>query len=346
MTRRIAIVGAGGYTGIELMRLLYTHPQIKITCLTSLEGIGEPVSKAFPSLLDRIPVPLETLDVDQVADKADIVFTALPHKAAMGVVPEFLRAGKKVIDFSADYRLWDARIYEQWYQRHTSPELIPEAAYGLPELYREKIRQARLVANPGCYPTSAVLALAPLAREKLADFGTLIIDSKSGATGTGRSVNINTLFAEINEGFKAYGVGSHRHTPEIEQILGALCGEEVRVNFTPHLLPINRGILSTCYAGLTRPCATAEILELYNEFYRHEPFVRIMPAGRLPNVAAVRGSNFCDVGVVCDPRTGRVIVISAIDNLVKGASGQAVQNMNLMEGFEETLGLDILPQFP
>ncbi|MBN2427516.1 MAG: N-acetyl-gamma-glutamyl-phosphate reductase [Deltaproteobacteria bacterium] len=346
MTRRIAIVGAGGYTGIELMRLLFNHPRAEITCLTSLEDIGEPVSKSFPSLLDRIPVPLETLDVEKVAAKADIVFTALPHKAAMGVVPGFLKAGKKVIDLSADYRLQNIKVYEQWYQTHTSPELVPEAAYGLPELYRERVRGARLVANPGCYPTSAVLALAPLARDKMIDPETLIIDSKSGATGAGRSVGINTLFCEVNEGFKAYGVGSHRHTPEIEQVLGDLFGAEVRVNFTPHLLPINRGILSTSYAKLTRSCTTEELLEVFGEFYRDEPFVRVLPAGRLPNVAAVRGSNFCDVGLVCDPRTGRVIVVSAIDNLVKGASGQAVQNMNLMEGFEETLGLDILPLFP
>jgi len=346
MTRRVAIVGAGGYTGIELMRLLFNHPQVEITCLTSLEDLGEPVSKSFPSLLDRIPIPLETLDVEKVAAKADIIFTALPHKAAMGVVPGFLAAGKKVIDLSADYRLQDVGVYEKWYQKHTSPELIPEAAYGLPELYRSSIRGARLVANPGCYPTSAILALAPLARDQLIDFSTLIIDSKSGASGAGRSVGVGTLFCEVNEGFKAYGVGSHRHTPEIEQILGDISGEAVCVNFTPHLLPLNRGILSTSYAKLIRPFATEELLELFRKFYRDEPFVRVLPPGRLPNVAAVRGSNFCDIGLVCDPRTGRVIVVSAIDNLVKGASGQAIQNMNLMEGYEETLGLNILPQFP
>ena len=346
MSRRVAIVGASGYTGIELMRLLFNHPEVEITCLTSLEDIGEPVSKSFPSLLERIPIPLETLDVEKVAAKADIIFTALPHKAAMGVVPDFLEAGKKVIDLSADYRLQDVAVYEQWYQKHTSPEFIGEAAYGLPELYRSRIRTARLVANPGCYPTSAVLALAPLARKKLIDFSTLIIDSKSGTSGAGRSVGTGTLFCEVNEGFKAYGVGSHRHTPEIEQILGDLCGEDVCVNFTPHLLPLNRGILSTSYAKLTKPFDTGKLLELFREFYREEPFVRVFPEGRLPNVSSVRGSNFCDIGLVCDSRTGRVIVVSAIDNLVKGASGQAIQNMNLMEGFEETLGLDILPQFP
>jgi N-acetyl-gamma-glutamyl-phosphate reductase len=346
MSRRVAIVGASGYTGIELMRLLFNHPEVEITCLTSLEDVGEPVSKSFPSLFERIPIPLEILDVEKVAAKADIVFTALPHKAAMGVVPDFLEAGKKVIDLSADYRLQDVVVYEQWYQKHTSPDLIGEAAYGLPELYRSRIKAARLVANPGCYPTSAVLALAPLVREKVIDFSTLIIDSKSGTSGAGRSVGIGNLFCEVNEGFKAYGVGSHRHTPEIEQVLGDLSGEQICVNFTPHLLPLNRGILSTSYAQLAKPFCTAELLELFRAFYLEEPFVRIFPEGRLPNVASVKGSNFCDIGLVCDPRTGRVIVVSAIDNLVKGASGQAIQNMNLMEGFEETLGLDILPQFP
>lgn len=346
MSRRVAIVGASGYTGIELMRLLYNHPHIKITCLTSLEDDGELVSKSFPSLLDRIPIPLEILDVDKVCAKADIVFTALPHKAAMTVVPDFLQAGKKVIDLSADYRLRNIGVYEQWYQTHTSPEIVPEAAYGLPELYRETIRDARLVANPGCYPTGAVLAVAPLVRKQRIDLSTLIIDSKSGATGAGRSVGLATIFCEVNDGFKAYGVGSHRHTPEIEQVLGDLAGQEVCLNFTPHLLPVNRGILSTCYAKLAEPLSTDELLKEFDEFYRHEPFVRVLPPGRLPNIAAVRGSNFCDVGLVSDSRTGRVIAVSAIDNLVKGASGQAIQNMNLMEGFEEHLGLDILPQFP
>ncbi|MBN1140255.1 MAG: N-acetyl-gamma-glutamyl-phosphate reductase [Deltaproteobacteria bacterium] len=344
--RRVAIVGAGGYTGVELLRLLCLHPHVELTCLTSLEEVGAPVSRVFPSLPKRIALKLETLDLDRVVAASDIVFTALPHKAAMAVVPPLLAAGKKVIDLSADFRLRDVGVYEQWYQRHTCPELIPEAVYGLPELYRERVRGARLVANPGCYPTSAILALAPLIRHGLIDLETVIIDSKSGATGAGRSVRLGSLFCEVNEGFKAYGVGSHRHTPEIEQVLGDLAGAAVIVSFTPHLLPISRGILSTSYAKLKKAVGGAELSELFQEFYRDEPFVRVCPAGELPNVAMVKGSNYCDLGVVSDPRTGRAIVVSAIDNLVKGASGQAIQNMNIMAGFEEGLGLQVVPLFP
>ena len=346
MIRRVAIVGAGGYTGVELLRLLCLHPHVELTCLTSLEEVGAPVSGVFPSLPKRIALKLETLDLDRVIAASDIVFTALPHKAAMAVVPPLLAAGKKVIDLSADFRLRDVGVYEQWYQRHTCPELIPEAVYGLPELYRERIRGARLIANPGCYPTSAILALAPLLRNGLIDLETVIIDSKSGATGAGRAVRLGSLFCEVNEGFKAYGVGSHRHTPEIEQVLGDLAGSAVTVSFTPHLLPISRGILSTSYAKLRKPVGGAELSELFQEFYRGEPFVRVCPAGELPNVAMVKGSNYCDLGVVSDPRTGRAIVVSAIDNLVKGASGQAIQNMNIMAGFEEGLGLQVVPLFP
>jgi len=346
MVRRVAIVGAGGYTGVELIRLLCLHPHVELTCLTSLEDIGSPVCRVFPSLPKTLSLALECLDVEKVNAKADIIFTALPHKAAMGVVPDFLAAGKKVIDLSADFRLKDVQVYEKWYQRHSCPERVAEAAYGLPELYREKIRAARLTANPGCYPTSAVLALAPLIRHDLIDLRTLIIDSKSGATGAGRAVRLGSLFAEVNEGFKAYGVGTHRHTPEIEQVLGELASTPVAVNFTPHLVPINRGILSTSYATLKKTVEGAELTALFNEFYGEEPFVRILPCGELPNVAMVKGSNYCDIGVISDARTGRVIVVSAIDNLVKGASGQAIQNMNIMEGLDEELGLQVVPLFP
>ncbi|NLC70640.1 MAG: N-acetyl-gamma-glutamyl-phosphate reductase [Desulfuromonadaceae bacterium] len=346
MARRVAIIGAGGYTGVELIRLLSLHPQVELTCLTSLEDVGTPVSRVFPSLPRKLSLCLEALDVEKVIAAADIIFTALPHKAAMGVVPHFLAAGKKVIDLSADFRLKDVDVYEKWYQRHTCPELVAEAAYGLPELYREKIRGARLTANPGCYPTSAILALAPLLRHDLIDLRTLIIDSKSGATGAGRSVRLGSLFCEVNEGFKAYGVGTHRHTPEIEQILGDLAATPVIVNFTPHLLPISRGILSTSYAQMKKVLEGKELAELFSDFYRDEPFVRVCAAGELPNVAMVKGSNYCDIGVVSDCRTGRVIVLSAIDNLVKGASGQAIQNMNIMEGFDEGLGLEVVPLFP
>ncbi len=343
---RIAIVGASGYTGVELYRLLANHPQVELACVTSRQNAGEPFAEVFPSLRGRTDLVCDPVDVDIVAAKADFVFTALPHQTAMEFVPGLLAAGKKVVDLSADYRLKDAALYEAWYQPHTSPELLAEAAYGLPELYRERIRPARLVANPGCYPTSVALALAPLLKERLIDPATLIIDSKSGASGAGRAAKVDTLFCEVNEGFKAYGVGKHRHTPEIEQTLSDLAGVPVVVNFTPHLLPVNRGILSTCYANLREKTDTARLIELFAAHYRDEPFVRVQPQGSLPNVACVRGGNQCDLGVVVDPRTQRVIVVSAIDNLVKGAAGQAVQNMNLMLGFDETAGLNIIPLYP
>jgi len=275
-----------------------------------------------------------------------LVFTALPHQAAMAVIPGLLAAGCKVIDLSADYRLRDPQVYAVWYATHTSPELLSEVVYGLPELYRAAIPAARLIANPGCYPTSVALALAPLLRDGWIDPATLIIDSKSGTSGAGRSAKVDSLYCEVNEGFKAYGVGKHRHTPEIEQTLSDLAGQEVIVSFTPHLLPVNRGILSTCYASLQQEVTTAALLQHYRSFYDGEAFVRICAEGELPNIAYVRGANYCDIGLVVDPRTKRVIVVSAIDNLVKGAAGQAVQNMNLLLGLPETRGLEVVPLFP
>ncbi|OHB33176.1 MAG: N-acetyl-gamma-glutamyl-phosphate reductase [Desulfuromonadaceae bacterium GWC2_58_13] len=343
---RVAIVGASGYTGVELYRLLVNHPAVEITCVTSRQNAGEPFAEVFPSLRGRTDLVCDPVEVDIVAAKADFVFTALPHQTAMEFVPGLLAAGKKVVDLSADYRLHDARIYESWYQPHTSPELLGEAVYGLPELYREQVRGARLVANPGCYPTSVALALAPLLKNALVDPASLIIDSKSGTSGAGRSAKVDSLFCEVNEGFKAYGVTKHRHTPEIEQTLSELAGVPVVVNFTPHLLPVNRGILSTCYANLKSKMDTSSLVETFVAHYRQEPFVRVYPMGSLPNVAFVRGSNYCDLGLVADPRTGRVIVVSAIDNLVKGAAGQAVQNMNLMLGLDESAGLQVVPLFP
>jgi N-acetyl-gamma-glutamyl-phosphate reductase len=343
---KVAVAGASGYTGVELIRLLAGHPMVEITCLTSRQNAGEEIGAVFPSLLERIPLVCDPLDVDLIGSKADVIFTALPHQSAMEVIPAFLAQGKKVVDLSADYRLRDPAAYEAWYQKHTSPHLLPEAVYGLPEIYREQVRGARLVANPGCFPTSVALGLAPLLRNGLVDLSTIVVDSKSGTSGAGRSAKTGSLFCEVNEGFKAYGVASHRHTPEIEQTLSDLAGTDVVINFTPHLLPVNRGILSTCYATLKGKCSTGELVAIYRDFYRGEAFVRVYPEGSLPNVAFVRGSNFCDVGLVSDPRTGRVIVVSAIDNLVKGAAGQAVQNMNLVLEFEESLGLTALPVFP
>lgn len=346
MKLKVAVVGASGYTGVELLRLLIGHPLVEVTCVTSRQYQGQPVDRVFPSLAGRCGLFFENLTAGAIAQRADYVLTALPHQAAMGVVPELLEGGCRVIDLSADYRLRDASVYESWYQPHGSPHLLAEAAYGLPELYRDKIRKARLVANPGCYPTSVALGLAPLLKGGLIDPKTLIIDSKSGASGAGRGSKLGSLFCEVNEGFKAYGVASHRHTPEIEQTLSDLAGLDVVINFTPHLLPISRGILSTCYAGSTKSLLTADLLEVYQQFYAEEAFVRVHPAGSLPNINQVAGSNYCDLGMVVDERTGRVIVVSVIDNLVKGAAGQAVQNMNLVAGCDESMGLEALSAFP
>jgi len=343
---RVAVVGASGYTGVELIRLLVGHPEIELSSVTSRQHEGLPISQVFPSLAGFCDLVCEPVDVAAIAAKSELVFTALPHKSAMEVIPGFLQAGCKVVDLSADYRLKDQAVYEQWYQEHSSPELLAEAVYGLPELFRSELAGARLVANPGCYPTSVALGLAPLLKNDLIDPATLIIDSKSGTSGAGRGAKQGSLYCEVNEGFKAYGVAAHRHTPEIEQTLSTLAGRDVAVNFTPHLLPINRGILSTMYATMRKDQSSEELIALYRNTYADERFVRVMPGGELPNVAHVRGTNFCDLGLVSDQRTGRIIVVSAIDNLVKGAAGQAIQNMNLVCGFTEQLGLGIVPLFP
>lgn len=343
---RVGIAGATGYTGVELIRLLVDHPEVEITALTSQQYAGQKIQNVFPSLAGRIDLACTPLSVESLSAVADVVFTALPHQSAMEVIPDLLQSGLKVVDLSADYRLRDAAVYEQWYQPHTSPELLAEAVYGLPELYREAIAEARLIANPGCYPTSAALAMAPLLKNDLVDQASLVIDSKSGTSGAGRGAKTGSLFCEVNEGFKAYGVAGHRHTPEIEQTLSQVAGREMTVSFTPHLLPVNRGILSTCYAGLKQMMTTSALLDLYREFYAGEFFVRVGDEGILPNVNNVRGSNFCDLGLVADPRTGRCIVIAAIDNLVKGAAGQAVQNFNIQAGLDETTALKSLAGFP
>ncbi|PLY01675.1 MAG: N-acetyl-gamma-glutamyl-phosphate reductase [Desulfuromonas sp.] len=344
--QKIAVVGASGYTGVELVRILSGHPDVALSCVTSRQHAGKNVADVFPSLAGRIDLVFDANDVDQVCAKADIVLTALPHQTAMEVVPSFIAAGKRVIDLSADYRLKDAELYEKWYQKHTSKDLLAVAVYGLPELNRKAIAEAELVANPGCYPTSAALALMPLLNENLVDPDSIVIDSKSGTSGAGRSARESSLFCEVNEAFRAYGVAAHRHTPEIEQTFSGLVGRQVVVSFTPHLLPVNRGILSTCYARMLRPMTTSEAIALFKKQYANAPFVRVKDEGVLPDIAFVRGSNYCDLGIVCDERTGRIVVVSVIDNLVKGASGQAVQNMNLMLGLSETSGLQIIPAFP
>lgn len=344
---KVAVVGASGYTGVELLRILYAHPEVAVTCVTSEQNAGKSVSAVFPTLRSRVDLVLENLEPAGIAEKVDVVFTALPHKAAMEVVPTFLKMGKDVVDLSADYRLRDAETYGLWYEKHMNPELLAQAVYGIPELRRDVIREASLIANPGCYPTSTILGLAPLLKNKLIDPKSIIVDAKSGVSGAGRGAKVDNLYCEVNEGFKPYGVGGvHRHIPEIEQELSLLNGAPLAISFTPHLVPMDRGILATIYSTPLKSVAAAELVELYQGFYDGEPFVRVLPEGSFPSTAQVRGSNFCDIGVTVDKRTGRVIVVSAIDNLVKGASGQAVQNMNLMCGLPETLGLDFLPIFP
>ena len=343
----VAIVGASGYTGLELIRILHCHPEVAVTCLTSEQSAGKSISDVFPTLRGRCDIILENLEPVRVAEKADIIFTALPHKAAMEVVPTFLKLGKKVIDLSADYRLADAAVYGEWYEPHLNPANLKKAVYGLPELRRSKIKGAKLIANPGCYPTSIILALAPLLKKGLLDLTSIIADSASGVTGAGRAAKVDSLYCEVNEGYKAYGVGGvHRHTPEIEQELSLLAGHQVTMTFTPHLVPMDRGILSTVYATPHTALTNEFLADLYQTFYDGEPFVRILTNGNLPSTAFVRGSNFCDIAPLVDRRTGRIIIVSAIDNLLKGASGQAVQNMNLRCGFPETMGLEGLALFP
>ena len=343
---KVAVIGASGYTGVELLRLLAGHPGVTVTCVTSRQQAGESLAAVFPSLAGVYDLSFEALEPAALAGRADLVFTAVPHQAAMAMMPALLAAGCKVVDLSADYRLRDAAVYAEWYETHQTPELLAEAVYGLPELYRERVRPARLVANPGCYPTSIALALTPLLRAGLIDPATLIVDSKSGTSGAGRGAKVDSLYCEVNEGFKPYGLPRHRHTPEIEQTLSDVAGRKVTISFTPHLLPVNRGILSTCYATLAADVSLAQLLALYREQYAGERFVRVLPEGRLPNISQVRGSNFCDIGIAVDPRTRRVIAIAAIDNLVKGAAGQALQNMNLMLGLDEGLGLGGAGVFP
>lgn len=346
MTVRVAIAGASGYTGFELVRLLSTHPSARITMITSRQQKGQRLDECYPALKRHCDLMFEHPDPEKLASSCDIVFTALPHEAAMDIIPGLLELGSKVIDLSADYRLRDASVYESWYSKHKTPELLKEAVYGLPELYREKIKPARLVANPGCYPTSVILAAAPLISGGLIDPATLIADSKSGASGAGRGVSLGIHFCEVNEGFRAYKVAEHRHTPEIEQELSILAGKPVTINFTPHLVPMTRGILSTVYASLRSGVSAERVDEAFRDFYATAPFVRLSGRGDLPTTLQVRGSNYCDLGWRVDERTRRVIVISVIDNLTRGASGQAVCNMNLMCGFSEGAGIDFAPWQP
>ncbi len=334
---KIGVVGATGYTGEEIVRLLAGHGKVQVASLCAIIEKEEPVSDIFPALRGKIDLVVKKPNIDAMTKEVDIVFLALPHTVSMEIAPKFLKNKKRVIDLSADYRL-PPDIYKRWYGRdHKDQENLPKAVYGLPELYKDEIKKTSLIANPGCYPTSVILAVAPLAAEGAIDLKCLIADSKSGVTGAGRRPDIALSFGEVNENLKAYKVNEHQHKPEINKILSDVAGKEVDVVFTPHLIPMSRGILSTAYIRLTKNLDTKSAVELYRKFYRGKPFVRVYDAGKLPQVKNVTMTNFCDIGIKV---TGEMaIVVSCIDNLLKGAAGQAVQNMNIMAGFEETEGL-------
>jgi N-acetyl-gamma-glutamyl-phosphate reductase len=342
----VAIVGGSGYTGMELLRLLIRHPQVEVAAVTSSQYAGREVGKVFPHLKGETSLIFLDHEVDRVADSAELIFTAVPHEKAMDLVARLHQKNRKVVDLSADFRFREASVYEAWYQPHRARDLLKKAVYGLPEFYREAIRKASIVGNPGCYPTSVLLALAPLLKAPFINSSGIIADSKSGASGAGRGLALGTLFCEVDEGFQAYKVAGHRHTPEIEQELAVIAGKEIRIVFTPHLVPMSRGILSTLYVPLTDLPEAGVVYGLFEAAYQKEPFVRLCPPDQLPNTLQVRGSNYCDLGFKMDPKNRMLIVVSALDNLIKGASGQAVQNMNLMLGFEETAGLEQLPLYP
>ncbi|MDI6725800.1 MAG: N-acetyl-gamma-glutamyl-phosphate reductase [Smithellaceae bacterium] len=343
---RIAIYGASGYTGQELLRLLLQHPSAEVVAITSRKLASSPISEVYPHLYGATDLTFSDLSPREVAGIADIVFLALPHQASMEFVPTLLAAGRKVIDLSADFRLKSEEVYATWYGPHSYPDLLAKSVYGIPELYRREIAEARLVANPGCYPTSVILGLAPVISAGWLDPSSIIVDAKSGTSGAGREAQQGSLFCEVNEGFKAYKIGQHRHTPEIEQELGRLAKAEVQLTFTPHLLPVNRGILSSIYATLNRDVSSAEVRDLYREYFQGEEFVRICREGLFPNISSVCGTNACEIGVHVDRRMNRLTVISAIDNLLKGAAGQAVQNMNILCGLPEATGLKATAIFP
>ena len=346
MKTRVGIIGATGYTGLELLRFLLLHPKVEVTALTSQKYAGVPIDQVFPSLMKHLQLKCEELAVDQISKKTDFIFTAVPHKTAMETVPLFFQQGKKVVDLSADFRFKDVGVYEKWYQKHTSAGLLSESVYGLPELHRDKIRNAKIVGNPGCYPTGALIGLIPLVKRGMISLENVVIDSKSGVSGAGRDVVLESLFCEVNEGVKAYKIFEHRHLPEIEQELSEMAQKKVAVTFVPHLIRLDRGILTTLYLVLTKKGKTEEVLNTFQEHYQKEPFVRICPKGKFPNTKDVRGSNYCDIGIKVNETDGRAVIVTAIDNLVKGASGEAVQNMNIMLGYPETMGLDVMPLSP
>jgi N-acetyl-gamma-glutamyl-phosphate reductase len=339
----VGIIGATGYTGEELISVLLKHPNVRITGVYSRSVHLRSYSEIFPAFKNRFELQCKTPDIKEIAKNTDLVFLALPHTASMEFVPKLLGLGKKVIDLSADYRLKDVKIYEKFYKaKHTDKLHLTEAVYGLPEIYRQKIKNAKLIANPGCYPTVSILALAPLIALYSESFDSIIIDAKSGVTGAGRKVTEGFLFSEVNEDFKAYKVNIHQHMPEINQELSKLAGKKINITFVPHLLPLNRGLLATVYLKKNSQSVTGQenlenLINLYKKFYKKEPFVRIKEEGDFPRIKDVAGTNFCDIGI----KEGReyIIIIAVIDNLLKGAAGQAVQNMNIMYGLAESTAL-------
>jgi N-acetyl-gamma-glutamyl-phosphate reductase len=344
----VGIVGASGYGGVQLVRLLLDHPHLELVYLGGDSTAGKPFSDLYPHLGHQVSLTVENIDLEQIGDRCQVVFLSLPNGLACQMAPKLLQKGCKVLDLSADYRFSDLETYLSWYGGERSDYDVAETAvYGLPELYRDRIAEAQLVGCPGCYPTASLLALSPLLKQGLIASETAIIDAKSGTSGGGRQAKLNMLLAEADQSLGAYGVARHRHTPEIEQICSDLAGHEVLVQFTPHLIPMVRGILATVYATLRDPgLIRDDILTIYQAFYRNSPWIRILPSGTYPQTKWAVGTNLCYIGLEVDARTDRVIVISAIDNLMKGQAGQAIQCLNIMMGWDETLGLPKLSFYP
>ncbi len=349
---QVGIIGSTGYAGAELVRILLGHKEVEIKWYGSRSYIEESYYKVYQNMFQIVDAICMDDNMEELANQVDVIFTATPQGYLAGLLNEGILKRTKIIDLSADYRIKDVSIYEEWYgMTHQSPEFIQEAVYGLCEVNREQVKGARLVANPGCYPTCTTLSIYPLLKEGFIQTDSIIVDAKSGTSGAGRGAKLGNLYCEVNENIKAYGVSTHRHTPEIEEQLGYLAGESLTINFTPHLVPMNRGILITAYANLveqedgTYP-TKEEIRAVYESYYGKEKFVRVLDEGTCPETKWVEGSNYVDVNFQIDPRTKRVIIMGAMDNLVKGAAGQAVQNMNLVFGLEETMGLTLVPMFP
>jgi N-acetyl-gamma-glutamyl-phosphate reductase len=340
---RVAIAGATGYAGAELVRILSGHPEAEITVLTSRQFAEMRFDEVYPAFGGQVDLVCEAYSAGRVCDQADVVFMALPHQLPMSFVPEIIERGKKVIDLSADFRFNDAAIYESAYQPHTAKELLASSVYGLSEIYAGLIEKATLIGNPGCYPTSVLLPLIPLLKKGLLDPSTLIADSKSGVSGAGRSLSLASHYCEVNESFKPYKVADHRHNPEMDAVLSREAQKDVSITFVPHLVPMTRGMLTTIYATPTTDLKAKDVRDCYAAAYSQRPFIRLCSNDRLPDTLNVRGTNYCDIGFKIDERNNRLILVSAIDNLVKGAAGQAVQNMNIMIGFDETAGLRNVP---